>query len=191
MQTDDEIISGIELNQDWAIAIIYKTQYQSIKKMVFSFRNIRLEPQDIFQEGLTRTILNIRAGKFRSESSLGTYLNKICRNICLKLVSRPDPVLANEDPVTEEQDNYYELLAFIKQIKNQLGENCREIIDLRFKQGEEMSDSVITDNKLHSFEEIARRLNITIENARQRFKRCMDQLRKMVFAHPEYQTLFD
>ena len=99
--------------------------------------------------------------------------------------------MANEDPVTEEQDNYYELLAFIKQIKNQLGENCREIIDLRFKQGEEMSDSVITDNKLHSFEEIARRLNITIENARQRFKRCMDQLRKMVFAHPEYQTLFD
>jgi len=190
--SNEDIVSGICNNQDWAIIAIYKTQYESIKNMVYSFRNIRLEPEDIFQEGLTRIILNIRAGKFRGESSLATYLNSICRNICLKLLARPNPMPHNEDLVSDESDNdnYYELLAFINKIKEQLGNGCREIIDLRFKQSEGVT-TTDDNNKLHGFDEIAQKLDITVDNARQRFKRCLDQLRKLVFDHPEYQTLFD
>ncbi len=192
MHSDEDIISGITNNQNWAVTVIYKTQYTSIKRMVYSFRNTRLEPEDIFQEGLTWTILNIRAGKFRGESSLATYLNGICRNICLKLLAKPDPVIPEENMETEEpeNDNYYELLALINEIKRQMGNNCREIINLRFKQSEEIRETTPADNKLHGFDEIAQKLDITVENARQRFKRCLDQLREMIFAHPEYQILF-
>ena len=193
MNINEKIISGIQNNEDWAINIIYKTRYNSIKKMVYSFRNTILEPEDIFQEGLTRTIINIREGRFRGESSLATYLNGICRNICLKLLARPNPLPVEENIAPEEpdNDNYYELLAFVNTLKKQLGNSCREIIDLRFKQPEEIPETNNNDNKLHGFEEIAQKLGITVDNARQRFKRCLDQLRKMVFAHPEYQTLFD
>ena len=191
--TEADIISGICNNQDWAINVVYKTQYISIKNMVYSFRNKMLEPDDIFQEGLTRTILNIRADKFRGESSLATYLNSVCRNICLNLLARPNPMPRNEDLVSDESDNdnYYELLAFINKIKERLGNSCREIIDLRFKQSEGVTTTNDNNNKLHGFDEISQKLDITVDNARQRFKRCLDQLRKLVFDHPEYQTLFD
>lgn len=191
--TDEDIISGISENQDWALNVIYKTQYNSIRKMVYSFKNLRLEPEDIFQEGLTRIILNIRTGKFRGESSLFTYFNRICRNICLKILANPNPLPTDENLVPEEpeNENYYELLVFISKLKKQLGDSCRDIIDLRFKQAEQIQEAGITDNKLLGFDEIAEKLDITVDNARQRFKRCLNQLRKMVFAHPEYQTLFD
>lgn len=190
---DENIILGIHKNQDWAIRLIYKTQYTSIKKMVYSFRNTMLEPDDIFQEGLTRTILNIRACKFRGESSLATYLNSVCRNICLKILAHHNPILLEENLIIEEtdDDNYYDLLTFINKIKNQLGNSCREIIDLRFRQSEEVRETGDTNNKLYDFDEIAEKLCISSDNARQRFKRCLDQLRELVFAHPEYQTLFD
>ena len=191
--TDEDIISGIYKNQNWAVNVIYKTQYISIKKMVYSFRNTMLEPEDIFQEGLTRTILNIRAGKFRGESSLATYLNSVCRNICLKLLANHNQPLSEEYYLIEESDNdnYYDLLTFINKLKNQLGNSCREIIDLRFKQSEGVTTTDDNNNKLHGFDEISQKLDITVDNARQRFKRCLDQLRKLVFDHPEYQTLFD
>lgn len=187
--SNNDIISAIINNQNWAIQEIYNTEFISIKKMVYSFKNTRLEPKDIFHEGLTRTILNIRAGKFRGDSSLATYLNSVCKNICLKILSNPHPVtpVENMESEYEEENNYYELLSFIAAIKQDLGTNCREIIDLRFKQTDETKNG----NKLLDFNAIAKKLNITVDNARQRFKRCLDQLREMVFAHPEYQTLFD
>ena len=161
--------------------------------MVYSFRNTRLEPEDIFQEGLIRAILNIRAGKFRGTSSLATYLNGICRNICLKLLAKPNTVITEDNLVAEEpeNDNYYELLGLINEIKGQMGDSCHEIIDLRFRQSEETGKTIPENNKLHSFEEIAKKLGLSVDNARQRFKRCLDQLREKIFAHPEYQTLFD
>ncbi|MBN1187359.1 MAG: sigma-70 family RNA polymerase sigma factor [Bacteroidales bacterium] len=193
MHSDDDIIIGIQNNHEWAVSIIYKTQYASIKNMVYSFRNTTLEPEDIFQEGLTRIVLSIRKGNFRGESSLATYLNSVCRNICLKILAKPNPVVTEQIIVQmeAENDNYYELLAFVSKLKKEMGDGCREIIDLRFKQSEETEKISNTDNKLHGFDEIAQRLDITVDNARQRFKRCLDQLRKMVLTHPEYQTLFD
>jgi len=190
MYSDEELISGIYNNQDWAVNVIYRTQYTSIKRMVYSFRNTRLEPEDIFHEGLTRTILNIRKGNFRGDSSLTTYLYSVCRNVCLKILAKPKPVIIEKNlaAMESENDNYYELLAFISDLKKQMGDSCQEIIDLRFKQTDVTNNS---DNKLYGFDEIAQRLDITVDNARQRFKRCLDQLREMVFAHPEYQTLFD
>ena len=112
MYSDNELIKGIKINEDWAVGYVYKTQFKTIKKMVYSFRNTILEPEDIFQEGLTRIILNIRKGKFRGESSLSTYFNSICRNICLKILANPNPLPTNENLVPEEPEteNYYELL---------------------------------------------------------------------------------
>ena len=190
---EEDLLTGIRENKEWAIREIYKNQYNGIKKMVYTFKNTTLDPEDIFQDGLTRAIMNIRAGKFNGDSSFTTYLNSICRNICLKELSRNKAVPMQEIPIPEEkaEDNYYELLVFINQLKNKLGTSCREIIDLRFKQADRDTPEPVTDNKLSGFEEIATQLQITPANARQRFKRCLDQLREMVFSHPDYQTLFD
>jgi RNA polymerase sigma factor (sigma-70 family) len=191
--SEQELIEGLRQNEDWAVREIYVTQFKAIKKMVYTFKNISLEPDDIFQEGLTRAILNIQAGKFKNNSAFNTYLNGICKNICRKQLEKQNMLpIANEPESTESiNENYYEMLSFVNQLKAQLNLLCREIIDLRFKQNSEQPTEKNKGNKLPGFEEIARKLDITSDTARQRLKRCLDQLRKMIFEHPEYQTLFD
>lgn len=173
--SDEQIISGILNNDDKIIGSVYKEYYQRIKKMIYTFRNITLDPDDIFQEGLTRAIINIREGRFRGESSLLTYLNSICRNICLKELSRKRTEPIEDQKLNEEDKSIdFELIDELLIIRNQMEEKCRTIIDLRFG---------LNDNhpiKDSSFDEIAAFLGLTAENARQRFKRCMDKLREFV-----------
>jgi len=173
--TDQSIIMGVINHDEAAIGAVYKEYYQKIKKMVYTFRNTALDPDDIFQEGLTRAIINIREGRFRGESSFLTYLNSICRNICLKELSRKqtDPI-GSRDFSIENNSIDFEILDQVLQVRNQLEEKCRSIIDLRF--GLDNNET----GKGSSFEEIASRLSLSTENARQRFKRCLDKLREYV-----------
>lgn len=188
-----DLIEGIFKNQNWAISEIYRTQFNAIKKMVYSFRNTSLEPDEIFQEGLTRVILNIKNGKFKQNSSISTYLNGICKNICLKQLNqrKTSQITENLNCEQQEEDKYYEMLSFINQLKEQLNTTCLEIINMRFNQTDNLEFENNPANKLTAFEIIAQKLDISPANARQRFKRCLGQLRTMVFEHPEYQTLFD
>jgi RNA polymerase sigma factor (sigma-70 family) len=183
--TDESIISGILQHDDAIIGNVYKEYHQKIKKMVYTFRNTALDPDDVFQEGLTRAIINIREGRFRGESSFLTYLNSICRNICLKELSHKhsDPI-GNKDFSAENNPVDFEILDQLLQIRNRLEEKCRTIIDLRFG----MDDKVV--EKAPSFEEIADNLSLSPDNARQRFKRCLDKLRELVNNIPELKNLY-
>lgn len=190
MYSDQELIARIRKNENKAFKSLYNTEYNSIKKMVFAFNNLSLEPEDVFQEGLTRLILNVQSGRFRGDSALSTYLNAICKNICLKKLSRRTAVSMEPDIPDHlpEEDHHYELLDFISRMKNSMDEKCRSIIDLRFRQAGP-ADMAQNLNKLPGFEEIARQLNLSADNARQRFKRCLDQLKNQLLAHPEYETI--
>ena len=173
--SDEHIIMGIKNHHDKVIEKVYKEYHQRIRTMVFTFRNTKLDPDDIFQEGLTRAILNIREGRFRGESSFLTYLNGICRNICLKELShQQNEPIGIRDFSVENEGTDFEALEKLVKIRERMEEKCRTIIDLRFGLGENES------SKGASFDEIAVSLDLTPENARQRFKRCMDKLREFV-----------
>ena len=63
--------------------------------------------EDIYQDGFTIAVVNIRNGKFRGESSFSTYLNSICRNICLKKLKESRSVEFTEGhEKLEEVDNH-------------------------------------------------------------------------------------
>lgn len=107
--SDHEILDGIIRNENDVIKHIYKKYFTKIKQMVFTFKHTGLYPEDIFQEGLTSAVINIREGKFRGESSFYTYLNSICRNICLKELSQ---MKGRNDELKEEvlDENETELI---------------------------------------------------------------------------------
>lgn len=178
--TDQDVIDGIIKNDSGTIALIYKNNFERIKNMVKGFRNISLEPEDVFQEGLTRAIINIRNRRFKGESSFSTYLYGICRNLCLKDYNRRKPLTSKEmkDVRDETEDNYFEELQMIIRIKERLDEQCRKIIDLRF-------GLLSNDENSTRFEAIARFLGIQADNARQRFRRCFAKLKTMVFQQKE------
>ena len=189
--TDEAIMKGILNNSNATIKYIYKNNYPKIKRMVWSFRNTTLQPDDIFQEGLTRSILNIRNGKFRGDSSFSTYLNSICRNICLKELSKHHIDLLEVEIKNEEELDNYELLGMLVEIMNRLEEKCRTIIDLRFNiSGYNNNSNPEAYKKNTPFEIIAEQLGLSPENARQRFKRCIDKLREMVINNPEVKEYY-
>jgi len=184
--SDEEIISGILGDENAIISHIYKKYFIKIKQMVFAFRHTALDPDDIFQEGLTRAVMNIREGRFHGESSFFTYLNSICRNICLKemqkMKGRNEEI---KDRILEENSLDFELLNRLLEVRKQLNEPCLEIIDLRFDLIEPEADELIIPTTCRSFDEIAKLLDLTAANARQRFKRCFDKLREYVLNNDE------
>ena len=68
----DPIVSGILNNDQKVIGLIYKNQFGKIKSMVHNFQNLKIDAEDIFQEGLTRAIINVRKGSFKGDSSFSS-----------------------------------------------------------------------------------------------------------------------
>jgi RNA polymerase sigma factor (sigma-70 family) len=185
----DIIIKGILSNDPSTIKSIYNDQFDKISAMVNNFMYINLEPDDVFQEGLTRAVINIRKGVFKGDSSFSTYLYGICRNLCLKEYNRNRLTTSNEigDIKEEVEDDYFDSIQLMVKLKDKLDNNCKEIIDLRFGIGD--IDSTYTSTL--RFEKIAAKLNISADNARQRFGRCFSKLKKLVASEPMFNELMD
>jgi len=180
---DLPLIAEIKLNNQKTIANLYNLHKDKVRKLVWSFKNLSLDPDDIYQEGFTYAIFNIQEGKFRSESNFSTYLLSICKNLCLKQLSKNRTMELTDHYDVIEDIREYDLLNELIKFKVELGDKCREILDLRFAMGNSVSHAA--PNKCLSFEDIATELDITQVSARQRFKRCLDKLREFVLASPE------
>ena len=189
--SNERIIEGIINNSNETLEYIYKSYYSKIKKMVWAFRNTILQPEDIFQEGLIRVVVNIQNGKFRGESSFFTYFNSVCRNVCLKELVKHRPSELNSNIEVEDESENFELLQALLKVLKRLDDKCRGIIELRFNLGDEVKDESKNElNKTIPFEEIAEKLNLTPDNARQRFKRCLDKLREIVMGDSDFNEYY-
>lgn len=182
---EQEIVNGLKKEDEKIIRFLYKKYFPSIRNLVSRFNKLRLEPEDIFQEGMTRMIINIRSNRYKGNSSIYTYFYSICKNICLKEISKKQEVFTEKEIQEEEDDhaaifdNYKGILEILKSLK----EECQQIIRLRFNLNEfDQQQTGNTMNKGLHFEEIASQLELSPANARQRFKRCLDKLRTAVLS---------
>jgi RNA polymerase sigma-70 factor (ECF subfamily) len=184
---DEKVIEGILRNDRKTLELIYRKDFESIRSMVNNFKNIDLEPGDIFQEGLTRAVMNIRKGVFKGESKFSTYLYGICRNICLKEYNRNKPIKTVDSlNIEENQDiDHYEILNLVLELKDKLEKNCKDIIDIKFN----LCDDQDGKEESTSLKNIAAHLGIEYDNARQRFIRCMAKLRSLIQNNPRYHEL--
>lgn len=197
--TEKELIEGLQNSENWVFNELYRTQFPVIKSMVFKYKNKLIDPKDVFQEGLTRLIDQIKKGKLIIKKSVAALLFIICKRYCIEIFKKNDkfPILRKQDfnldvpdyKNEEDDDNYYLKLELMKKIKNQIKKECREIIDIRFKLNDPNFKDKITLTKLTKHDEIAQKLGMTADNVRKSFTRCMDQLRKLIYNNPEYKTL--
>ena len=184
--SNERIIEGIKNNSNETLEYIYKSYFSKIKKMVWAFRNTALMPEDIFQEGLIRAVVNIQNGKFRGESSFYTYLNSVCRNVCLKELAKHRHSELNSNVEVEDESENFELFQNLLNVMKRMDDKCRSVIEIRFNLENHANEPIPDDlNITVPFEEIAEKLNLTPDNARQRFKRCLDKLREMVLGDSE------
>jgi len=176
--SEADLIEGLRKGDGKVIQFMFSRNLPLIKNIVASFPALILEAEDVFQEGLVRTITNIKANRFNSLSSVHTYLYSICRFICLKEYHKTKQLDLSEMQESieyQKEDSYYELLNIVTEMKKKLEPGCAEIIDLRFR----LHDASNIDERAHklmNFETIAFKLGIKPENARQRFTRCLAKL---------------
>ena len=173
---ENDIITGLVNEDSEMIKFVYRKYFPAIQSLVKQYDGLKLQDKDVFQEGLTRAIINIRKGKFKGGSLFSTYLYSICRNICLKEVKRDknDTGLVSDVPNEEEEDRF-EVYNRLLTIKNKLDRQCVEIVNLRFGLNSDGAGGI-------KFNEIAAILNITHDNARQRFNRCLKKLKDFVMS---------
>ncbi len=184
---DEKLIEGILKNDRKTLELIYRKDFYSIRSMVNNFKNIELGPEDVFQEGLTRAVMNIRKGVFKGESTFSTYLYGICKNICLRNYNRNKPIkTVDSSNIEENRDiDHYEIINLVLELKDKLEKNCKDIIDLKFN----LCDDQDGKEESTSFMNIAAHLGIGYDNARQRFIRCMAKLRSLIQNNPRYHEL--
>jgi RNA polymerase sigma factor (sigma-70 family) len=184
--TEAEILDGIQNNSDKMIRYIYKSYFPGIKSMVYGFHSLGLDAEDVFQDGLVAATRNVAEKRFNGNSTFNTYLSSICRNICLKQMERAKKLqaAASEQANTDHSEtDVDELIYRLTILKDKMEEKCRQIIDLRFGLTNIDTNMTGLDDSGSNvrFEEIALILNIVPDNARQRFKRCLEKLRETVF----------
>lgn len=193
--TEAENRKVIENNDDLIFKYIIRNCFPGVKAMINKyFRG--LDAKEVCEDALVAAIENMIKKKNIVISNFCGYLYRICWHICIdegkrKRIKIPDDI-PDDIPDIEELIEQIKLMEQIEKneqiermtaLKNKMGLPCQEIIDLRFgiKKGEVIGITVIEDDKNRDFKEIANMLKIETATARQRFHRCLKELRKMFF----------
>ncbi|MBL7941531.1 MAG: sigma-70 family RNA polymerase sigma factor [Flavobacteriales bacterium] len=172
--------------ENQALRFIYREYYTQIRSIVIRNRGSEDDAREVFQEGIIALHKNIRTGKFRGESALGSYLYAICRLLWLKKLRKnsQSPLLI------EDKEKYSEDIAssefdieWIERNESQeraisalfahLGEVCRTILRLYYYENKTMK-------------EIAGATGFKDEqNARNKKAKCINALRSLIDASPQ------
>ena len=138
--TDENLVQAIKSGDreaDRAISYLLNKEFAKIRSLVIQRNGSEADAEDVFQEGLTALIMNIRKEKFRGESQVSTYLYGICKGIWykrfLKQVREQDHqkslTVTEEDHLTPEislmdTEQKQQLIALFDRLR----EKCKEVL---------------------------------------------------------------
>jgi RNA polymerase sigma factor (sigma-70 family) len=140
--TDGELISNLTENVsvDDSIRFLYRQYFDFLKTFVISNSGDIHDAEDIFQEVIISFISLVKAGKFRGESSVKTFLYSINRNLWLNELKKRGSSQQRElkfehgkeendataGLAIESRETSQRLMAAI----GELGETCKKILVL-------------------------------------------------------------
>ena len=184
--SESQLVEAIQqggAGRQTAIRHIYNDRQlcQKIIQFVMNNRSNESDGQDMFHEGIIVLDRNIREGKFRGESSLQGYLYSICRFLWMNQIRKNVRVNLTDDTrmLDDVSEDNPEVTLFseekkqlLDQMVRQLGERCRQILELW---------------KLsYSMEEIAEQLDFSsAAMARKAKYRCHQSLLELLRDHPQ------
>lgn len=117
-----------------------KSGYKSLIIKLIQQRNGSIEDaEDIFQDGVRHLIMNIRNEKFRGDSSIKSYLTKICLNLWhnqfaratkLNTIKENLPASAVTESSPEKTFLYKERAELLQDVLSQIGASCKKVLGL-------------------------------------------------------------
>ncbi|MDF1863872.1 MAG: sigma-70 family RNA polymerase sigma factor [Saprospiraceae bacterium] len=174
------LMSGVASKNDLALAYLYKKNYRMVASYIQRNSGTAPDAEDVFQDSMIVLYNQVKRGSFRVESSLGTYLYGIAKNIWYKRLRKAgretELTIEHESIVSEEshlkvleQTDKSNLIAALLE---ELGEKCKEVLLLYYFEKLRLRD-------------IADRMNWGSEQVAKNNKaRCMKKMRELVGNHP-------
>ena len=156
--TDAEIISSLsgKGDPDEAIRHLYRQHFQHLARWVVRNNGSWDDAADTFQEVIISFVNIARAGRFRGESSIATFLYALNRNIWLNELKKRGRTSAREEQFGHSHMNHDQgILAAMEQramkgelihCLEQLDENCRKVLVLYYYGNLSMKDILETMN---------------------------------------------
>lgn len=135
-----ELICKADGREGRAIQQILDDNRKKIKSYVLKNQGNDADAEMVLVEGVTELIFNVRKGKFRGESALGTYLYTICRSVWLKMLKKrhryTDLDVAGSEEVEDISSSpldffsQKELTEEVRALLSQVGEACSKVLSL-------------------------------------------------------------
>ena len=181
-QEQNQLLDLIRQGDSLAVKKLYEEAFHYCASFILKNQGNIENARELFQESLFVLIKKSRNPEFKIQYSIKAFLYTVIRNLWLKQLNQRNKgglELTIDDPsnhvILEEIDDFEENKALeekhqqlYKGIK-QLNEDCQNIISLTFYK--KMSDK-----------EIAPQLGYSLEFVRQKRRRCINQLKKMMAA---------
>ena len=181
--TDTELIGDLTDNRsDGAIRFLYREHFELLSRYVLNNSGNDQDAEDIFQEVIIAFVNLVKAGKFRGESSIRTFLFSLNKNIWLNELKRRGRALAREEKYekqNEQPEQAADMAMELQQTKgdlmkviNDLGENCKKILLLFYF--ENLSMKEIAEHLPYENEQVVRNKK----------SKCLKKLEQIIAENP-------
>lgn len=181
--TTEEIIAGIAERKDNVIKYVYKTCYDSVRKLILMNRGNDEDVRDIFQEALFIIYQKIVLQGFEIKCQFSTYIYSVCRFLWIRELSKQEEYedITDEFPdfiVPGPPDPKFERKGrkIFSRHFNDLCEDCQKVLKMYFRNV--------------SMEEICKIMGYkNIQIAKDKKYRCKKNLLTRIYNDPEYRKL--
>jgi RNA polymerase sigma factor (sigma-70 family) len=199
-QSETQLINDLKELKESVIAKMTQKNYESVVFMMDYYNVDRaLEPDEIISQAIHVINKCLVNNSYRRLSSLNTFFLSICKNICRNSgrANKKIPIthyinienlnsgnqkhldIPDFNPEDDEEyQGYLQQVQAFSCVIRSLGETCQQILDLRLGLTRDPKTGEFSVGDQRPLLEVARTLNITYDAARQRFKRCLDQLKE-------------
>ena len=156
--TDAEIIDNLSRhrNVDLSLQFLYRSHYEFLGRYVVNNSGSWDDAQDIFQEVIVAFINLVKAGKFRGESSIRTFLYSLNKNIWLNELKKRGRAQVREMKYEKASDKAEqgintalearEANAGLMKLMDELGETCKKILLLYYFENQSMKEILTSLN---------------------------------------------
>lgn len=163
---DEKAIQDIGLKVDLKkpLRYLYARHYNGVEQYILRNSGSMFDAEDIFQETLMVTIKAIQASRFRSDSSLKSYVFAISKNLWISELRRRKSASKRAEVYTGEQELQMEPInkvlirnenfKLILRLFESLGGKCKRILLLFYYQ--DMSMKEIMEEENYTSEQIVR-----------------------------------
>jgi RNA polymerase sigma factor (sigma-70 family) len=186
--TDADILSNLanEHQTPAAIRHLYRENFQFLGRYILNNSGNEQDAEDIFQEVMIAFVNLVKAGKFRGESSIRTFLYSLNKNIWLNELKRRGRAGVREKKFEKNmnrENQTADVAMEIRQTKQELlktlealGENCKKILLLFYYENRSMKE--ILAELPYENEQVVRNKK----------SKCLKKLEEIVKSNP---VLFD